>query len=588
MVPSAVLALLSACASEDDRPSFQLQSRAQALTVQRSTEPALQQAIMGALLFLDDTQIRDRPGWHHPTVDACASGGCLPVVPGLGRALPVPLPFLRNVSGEWANHIHILPEALGWLDQGTGSLLQIQDSNSFMVAAVQYPLYLFDESALPADRRTVSAMRARAAASVASYQRGPAFNFWPQQSGVTSAAPRVGPLNIPPLTSYFHGVVLLLPRLGTYLDGPAQRQWMADALDARINPHGADAFANIVDDADDTAVAWASLHLAARFDGRTAPAAAPLDEMSRWRDLGRTLQDGRDDWKPADSGAFLTWLGDENLPRRERFRHPDTGVIPYGVNNVDCVVNANAVLAMGLAGRGDDPVTRAATATLAVAARRRAWPACGLYYPQRQIFPYALSRAYRDGNVRDPDMTAAVAEILSTLLEDQAAHARAYPEHRGAFPGGPDPSLDLSTALALSALLNIGVDTAEQLGLRSRYEEAVAGAVAYLVARQQGAPILFSDTFDRSGGANRSLTERLSGASRWQPGVYFAASTWSLAQWRSEAYTAAMVLEALAKYLLAYEEGDVTITAGRRIRPLSYAASRQRAAADLHLTVAPE
>ena len=36
-------------------------------------------------------------------------------------------------------------------------------------------------------------------------------------------------------------------------------------------------------------------------------------EISSFRDADRTWEDPRDTWKGTDSGAFLTWLKEENL-----------------------------------------------------------------------------------------------------------------------------------------------------------------------------------------------------------------------------------------------------------------------------------
>ena len=48
-------------------------------------------------------------------------------------------------------------------------------------------------------------------------------------------------------------------------------------------------------------------------------------------------------------------------------------------------------------------------------------------------------------------------------------------------------------------------------------------------------------------------------AAVWTPGIFFSASVQKAAQWRSEPYTAAIVVEALAKYLLAWDYGSNNI-----------------------------
>jgi len=48
-------------------------------------------------------------------------------------------------------------------------------------------------------------------------------------------------------------------------------------------------------------------------------------------------------------------------------------------------------------------------------------------------------------------------------------------------------------------------------------------------------------------------------------GLFFAASFWDLAHWRSQAFTVAIALEALTKYALAYDL-DLAPMGARRIR----------------------
>ena len=54
-------------------------------------------------------------------------------------------------------------------------------------------------------------------------------------------------------------------------------------------------------------------------------------------------------------------------------------------------------------------------------------------------------------------------------------------------------------------------------------------------------------------------------AYQWSSGLFFSASFQDLAQWRSRAYTAAIVIEALAKYLLGYDIGEGDLRDGRRL-----------------------
>lgn len=549
----------------------------------RFNQPQFKQALMGALLYLDDTQIRERPGRGDPRFDACSGDGCRREVPGVhDGALPLPLPFVHNRSGEWANVIHIFPAVRApWQPVGE-ALVQLQDANLFMAAMTVYPLYLIDESDLPEDQQVVRDMRQQAIAGIRAYRRGDAYSFWPQLSGSSSSATRVGPLNIPMQIGYGQYLSRLIPGMAPRSTNQRYAEWSNDLFNYQLNPYGVDALANIPNDADDTALALTALALDARIDDGEALDTAPLSAMLRWRDVGRSVEDGRDTWKPKDSGGFLTWLKDEDLPRDERFATPESGVIPLGVNNVDCVVNANALAAMGFAGELDHPAVASVSALMARAVEQRAWPECGLYYPQQMIFPYALSRAYRDAEVRNPEMRLAMRRLLFDLLRDQADVARRAPEQRGAFSGGVDATFDLSTALGLTTLLNIGIDLAREAKVEVQYQRAIADAVTYLLKEQRTERIRFADTFHRARAQDRFAGQRLS-ARTWDSGLFFSASVWSLAQWRSEAYTTSMVVEALVKYALGYDLHDRPWSDLPRLRIRAYAQDAEKAATDFQV-----
>ena len=546
-------------------------------TEQRLENVELKKAIMGALLYLDDTQIRQRHGLHDPRVDACSGDGCLPLVPGTGQALPLPLPFTHNRKGEWSNFIHIFPDVLSPHNKENESLIQIQDSNLFMTATISYPLYLFDESSLQHDRQTVTDMRKQAEDTIRTYQHGSAFTFWPKLAGSTSDAGRVGPVNIPMAAGNLQNV---FPSGRKAAANAHYHEWSTDLFNPEINPYGADALANIPNDADDTALAAVALELAAAFDGSERPTQEFSDELLRWRDVQRTREDGRDSWKGSNSGGILTWLKDESVPREDRFKSPESGVIPLGVNNVDCVVNANALLALGIQGYGDSPAVNQITELMQKATEQRSWPECGLYYPQRMIFPYSLTRAYRDGNVRTAAMQQAMQRLLFDLLREQRDLASQNPSHRGAFPGGADPTYDLSTGLGLASLLNIGEAVAAAAGMTDEYQRAINDAVSYLLTRQQAVHIYFGNTFNRANDYFLFPTP-LDRARKWDSGVFFSASNWKLAQWRSDAYTAAIVLEALAKYALAYDQSEKSFKDGLRLRVTSYGRNADAAVKNL-------
>ena len=65
------------------------------------------------------------------------------------------------------------------------------------------------------------------------------------------------------------------------------------------------------------------------------------------------------------------------------------------------------------------------------------------------MFPYAISRAYRDGGIRTKSMESAMAILLRDLLAEQRTYGSTYSNKIGAFSGGFDTTDDLSTGLAL-------------------------------------------------------------------------------------------------------------------------------------------
>jgi len=562
----------------------------------RSANPYVKTAIMGALLYLDDHQIRDREGIRSCSFDSSIGDGCVTAfkINSLQYEectfeLPTPIPgiVLKNEIGEWASYVNFLPAKIGNADGE--SVVTLQDSSLFMTAAITYPLYLFKEDNLPESSKVIRDMRKQAMQCMNNFKRGDAYNFWLEFPGKTSDAPVTGPFNIPSDLIGFFVWLKTSPELdplrkisNTGLD-TAPDWWLAMCIDKELNPYGADAFFNMPDDADDTSVAVViqKLH-SGEFDPESADpyysaeANFMVDEpalsiVDNYRDLNRSKEYfGKDDWKGKDSGAYLTWLKDETL---SAFDTPETGVIPLGVNNVDCVVNANVIFAKALLGENDDAGYEAAIQLVVKAIDDSQWPECGLYYPQKMIFPFSVTRAFRDGGADHPDLTNA----MHTLLVDMVS----LQNDDGSFPGGADPTTDLSTALGVISLLNIGRQIADDAAYLSEYETAIKKGIRYLLRHQRPVSLHNTDTFNRDLEPKNMFDKALS----WDSGLFFSSSYQDTAHWRSEAYTVAIVLEALSKYVLAYDYGDVSIQNGRKIHVQSYSRSAFKAAKDFQLAV---
>ncbi|WP_188528028.1 hypothetical protein [Sinisalibacter lacisalsi] len=525
--------------------------------------PEIAHTINGALLYLHATQIRDRSGSLSSLYDHCQTPQrtCEEVVlvnrlGGRGYREVSGLVGdhrIRNAVGEWANTIHFLPERLG--DARGQSLLAVQDSNPFVTAGILYPLYFLDDTSLPPHGQLTEPMRSLAVASLAGYRRGEAYNFWRERPGETSPAPRTGPVNLPvrrieTLAKLLMGPLNPLWKAATAGQDLQPEGWVRRVLDREENPYGFDAAFNIPNDADDTAIVVATQKLHSLLQPRDGitPDMAALRVLPRFRDVGRTKHAAYGDWTGGRAtGAFLTWLKDENL---DTFSAPGQGIMPLGVNNVVCVVNANALFSLALnnasgwAGFGD------ARRMLVDVVHARAWvDDCDLYYPQLMMLPYALSRAVRDGGMmHDPALRAAMGVLLGDLLKMQ--------REDGSFPGGKDRTSELSTALAASALLNIGAEVAQDAGLFNAHQRAVSRAIGYLMASRQSRALALSGVEGDAGAEGFA----------WRAGLFFAGADGTLAQWRSEPYSTAISLEALVKFALGHDLTTATVVTGPRWR----------------------
>jgi hypothetical protein len=532
---------------------------------QRLADEKLGQTILGALAFLEDRQVRPRKGNLSCEYDSSDEGdGCktllsfnIPFFENIG--LPAPKSVIaRNRTGEWASYIHFLPNKIGVKGRSPAA---VQDSNLFMTAFIAYPLFLFDESGLKPEQRHIEKMLHLAMKNIMSFKRDDAYNFWAVLPGVRGKTPRTGPFNILVSQLELLGNAYLNPKLDKVFAKLAKGQqtppkfWIASCLDTKANPTGADALFNIPNDADDTSTAVSFQHFyRSLFPGSGVEVDMPaLERICDFRDIDRVREDGRDSWKGKNTGAFLTWIKDEKAPV---FDNPEIGIIPLAVNNVDVVVNANVLFAMALTGRKDLPGYGDCVRLIRKAAEKRAWPEAGLYYPQNMIFPYTASRAYRDGGAREPEMKQAMQFLLRDLLKQQYYWGQKNPTRKGAFPGGDDKSDHLATALAVTTLLNMGREIAVEGNLAREYDFALRSGVKYLIDQALWKKVKNNETI----GKFKTPRDR---CANWLSGLFFAASFWDLAHWRSQAFTTAMVLEALTKYALAYDLDDAPAGARR-------------------------
>jgi hypothetical protein len=480
--------------------------------------------------------------------------------------------FHSNKSGIWESEIHFNPERF---KIGEKTLLIVPDYNLFVPLFVAYPFYFFDEDSIS----YLSEIKYNVNKIITSFKKGGSYNFWTEIPGYISLIPRSGPPNIPIkkvdgiVNAYLNSKFLNSLSTATGLKGLTPKEWLI-AIKSKDNPTGSDAVFNIPNDADDTSIAVALQRLYCQLnnpllsDGLknfTIDTGA-LITISQFRDLDRYAEDGRDNWKGENTGAYLTWLKSEYLPH---FYDCRMGVIPLGINNVDCVVNANVIFSLGINGLTSCPGYEESINLMYKVIKEKRWPEAGLYYPQYMIFPYCLSRAYRDGNVNHPVMKESMKLLLIDLLKIQDEYLQKNKgKFDGAFPGGKDHKNHLSTALGLCTLLNIGEDIAIECGKKEEYSRAIERAIKYLIDQRKPYRIRYRNTFGNSSGKYLKIFAPI--GYQWESGLFFSSSIVGLAGWRSKALTAAIVMEALSKYILEYDKHSYSILSCPKINIISY------------------
>ena len=461
--------------------------------------------LKGSATYVEQNQIKQRPGQGSCRIDSSAGDGCL------GQD--------RNIEGEWANDIHPLFLRSAQL---SGAGILILDSNMFVTGAITYPFYWVTDQA-----GKIEQMRNAALGSIEKYKKGPAYSFWPAYTNRRSGDQIVGPINF--RVDNFDISDSVMAKFAANVLGlqmPWVKEWMTTLMDGQANPDGFASFLNVPNDADDTSVAVSLQTIQAKKYGQLKSLdLSPLKRITQFRDVKRSKFDKRDTWTPLHTGAYLTWLKDESLPL---FGDPSTGVIPMGVNNVDCVVNANVVFALAVNNMTSAPGYQDSLSYLAKTAKTGQWlKGCALYYPQKYTFAYSVTRAYRDGGAQSNEMSKAMSQLMVDILNQQ--------KKSGQWCSQPDGTCDYSTALALVSLLNLGSKRAAFLGILPKYQEALKKGFNFLDRSKKSDPTGLS----------------------WQPGLFFSAEDYRLGVWRSKALTNAIVVEATAKYLMKYQDSEV-------------------------------
>ncbi len=254
-------------------------------------------------------------------------------------------------------------------------------------------------------------------------------------------------------------------------------------------------------DADCTSAVYVALKEHADLDGGAMPV-LPVRHFVRWRDTPAAIpkRHRASITKPKKwGGAFLTWFTNEDA------HHP---VDANFQANTDIVVNANVLFALAQFGHRSTPGFTEALEWILEAIREERFRPKGtesLYYADCLIFPYAVTRAFREGPV--PELQPAMVPIVREL-ESIAERG----DHREVFWRSED--VVLSTACGALALMNAGYEG-----------EILDGAISFFLSNQ-----------------NR----RGNWVGRWA--TFAETHRGAKISRRSDAWTTALALEALCRY----------------------------------------
>ncbi|OFZ53444.1 MAG: hypothetical protein A2428_12930 [Bdellovibrionales bacterium RIFOXYC1_FULL_54_43] len=358
------------------------------------------------------------------------------------------------------------------------------DSNSFTVSSIHNSLASIYSRQLWLVR--IPAILDRSMARILSYRNGEGFNFWPL---------------LEPYPPYPGSENKKVRRPNHFLfDSP------------RVA-----AGCNVYNDADDTAVAFLAmkLYVKLRPESKIELPARIGALFSRYRDVNRMIPHFYNLAKRTiHTKAFMTWLEDEHpwdvksyLPSTERT------YIPFGLNDVDCVVNANVLSALASYDELDTPGVKEACEFLDWTFRTGRQKSCGVYYPSPFNPHYVVAKAYDFGaSCLRPALNRAIHEILKSQNSD------------GSWASDIEGDGVHNTLYALNTLLYAGhFDEYKSRG-------AIERATSYILSQK---------------------LDRADGAYAWQEGVFFSGGTIARHRiyWKSEPYTTALAADALSLYL---------------------------------------
>lgn len=395
-----------------------------------------------------------------------------------------------SMSGEWKNYIYLNGISLGKRKSGS----QFLDSNSFVTSSTYELLSEIYDTNPEKYSKLIDSMNL-AVEGLSRYESNGTFNFWPNLASTTSDNKIIrGPIYFP----------------------------LRNSLERN--------FVNIVNDSDDTALAFRALKKQEQYglkDNRfNSPFLIPI-EMEKVFDKHLDLERDKSHYynnrmgDPKNSGAFLTWFGSEEVSGPKSLvswlpleKKP---AIPFNVNDVDCVANANVLATLAI----DDSLEKSKGAENSCRYINNSFlngrsKRCGSYYPSEFVFHYTASKAFNAG-----------AKCLKDSLEIIKREIFAAQNKDGSFvsPWHKNESIQ-ATAYALSSLINIHkADKGSP-----KVKMAIEDAITYLLSQKK---------YDSQGNIF------------WKGGAFFSGGSIIRKKilWISDAYTTALIAAAMNAYL---------------------------------------
>jgi hypothetical protein len=389
---------------------------------------------------------------------------------------------IEYFSGEWESEMRSVRDIPLIGPAGTGGY----DSNLFTVASIHTLLSGIWKR--DPELSSIPPMLTLSTDRILTYQAGNSFNFWP----------------------------LLPPNLYRSSDPEFERIRRPNHFPIRYKR--LEAGCNVYNDADDTAVAFSAIRHAAEIlpDSSPQPPSQIGPIFSEYRDQNRPVPhfyNAR--YRTRNTGAFLTWLHPEQVLRPKSYipstRRP---YLPFGQNDVDCVVNTNVLHALAQYSELDTPGVEDACEFLHWAFLTGRSRTCGVYYPSPYNAHYTLAKAFQAGaSCLKPAALIAAQEILNQQGRDGMWKSRIKGD-------------DIHTSLyALNALLY----------LRAADLENETGPLTPSIDRALSA--LLSQKVPHS-----------DGSASWPKGVFFSGGTFARYWifWTSEPYTTALAADAIS------------------------------------------